>query len=74
MCEITSTYIVQLVSSKGITSSKTLTTQNCTNKLCLVQFSSDLDKTVESYKIYVIAFNELVNDSFMSFTTISKPY
>ena len=74
MCGITSTYIVQLMSSKGIISSKTLTTHNCTNKLCSVQFSSDLDKTVESYKIIVTAFNELVNDSFTSFTTISKPY
>ena len=74
MCEITSTYIVQLVSNKGITSSKTLTTQNCTNKLCSVQFSSDLDKTARSYKINVTAFNKPVNDSFTSFTTIGKPY
>ena len=73
MCEVTTTYIVRLESSNGITSDRTLSTQDCTNKLCSVQFMSNLDKTAESYTVIVTASNPLFNDNFTS-DTISKPY
>ena len=73
MCEVTTTYIVRLESSNGITSNRTLSTQDCSNKLCSVQFTSNLNKSAESYTVIVTASNALLNDTFTS-DTISKPY
>ena len=72
MCEITTAYTIQLTSSNGIKSIKTLTTQNCIDKLCSVKFSSGLDKTAESYNILVMAISQQINQTFTSFSTISK--
>ena len=72
MCDINTIYVVELTNGKS--ENRTLNSENCTNKVCLVIFQDLMDKRTGSYEVRVVASNQFINETevYTSSITISK--